>query len=79
VLIPVTGGAGFIGSHLVDRLAGDGHQVAVADDLSCGPGDVPAMAVDPAAAHDGLGWAANTSLRDGIKATVEWLRRNHRS
>jgi UDP-glucose 4-epimerase len=44
------------------------------------PGDLPAMAVDPAAARAGLGWAANTSLRDGIKATVEWLRRrNHRS
>ncbi len=44
------------------------------------PGDVPAMAVDPAAARAGLGWAAGTSLRDGIKATVEWLRRrNHRS
>ncbi len=43
------------------------------------PGDVPAMAVDPAAAQDGLGWAASTSLRDGIKATVGWLRRrNHR-
>jgi UDP-glucose 4-epimerase len=44
------------------------------------PGDLPAMAVDPAAAADGLGWAASTSLHDGIKATVEWLRRrNHRS
>ena len=43
------------------------------------PGDLPAMAVEPAAAHDGLGWAAGTSLRDGIKATVDWLRRrNHR-
>jgi UDP-glucuronate 4-epimerase len=27
----VTGGAGFIGSHLVERLAGDGHEVAVYD------------------------------------------------
>ena len=32
----VTGGAGFIGSALANRLHGDGHEVAVLDDLSNG-------------------------------------------
>jgi len=53
----VTGGAGFIGSHIVDGLRAAGHGVAVLDDLSSGeranlPGDVPlhvADIVDPQA------------------------------
>lgn len=32
----VTGGAGFVGSHVVDRLAADGHTVAIVDNLSSG-------------------------------------------
>lgn len=43
--ILVTGGAGFIGSHLVDALIGRGHDVLVLDDLSTGKADnLPATA-----------------------------------
>lgn len=36
--ILVTGGAGFVGSHLTERLLREGHRVAVIDDLSTGTG-----------------------------------------
>lgn len=35
----ITGGAGFIGSHLADRCIADGYQVAIIDDLSGGNTD----------------------------------------
>lgn len=49
----VTGGAGFIGSHLVDALREDGHAIRVLDDLSTGrldnlPADVEFIEADVA-------------------------------
>ena len=34
--ILVTGGAGYIGSHVVLRLCDEGHEIVVLDDLSLG-------------------------------------------
>ncbi len=34
--ILITGGAGFVGSHLADKLYGEGHDITVIDDLSTG-------------------------------------------
>ena len=82
----VTGGAGFIGSHLVDSLMADGHAVRVLDDLSSGSADnLPAPAelqvsevTDPDAvgrAMEGVDGcfhlAAIASVERGHK---EWLR-----
>lgn len=57
VPIIVTGGAGFIGSHLVERLLLEGHRVLVIDDLSTG-------------SLENLGRAAADSRFDFVRADV---------
>ncbi|MEU4411223.1 NAD-dependent epimerase/dehydratase family protein [Streptosporangium sp. NPDC023963] len=37
-------------------------------------GDLPAMAVDPAPAFEGIGWRPQTDLAVGLKSTVDWAR-----
>lgn len=47
--IVVTGGAGFVGSHVVDALVADGHQVRVIDNLDPGAHDGQPDYLNPAA------------------------------
>ena len=49
--IVVTGGAGFIGSHLVDRLCDAGHEVVVVDNLDPAAHDGPPEWLNPAATY----------------------------
>jgi nucleoside-diphosphate-sugar epimerase len=62
----ITGGAGFIGSHLAERLAGRGDRVSVLDDLSTGSLDNIAHLVD-----DGLVDFSFGSIQD--RGTVEQM------
>lgn len=55
----VTGGAGFIGSHVVERLVAEGHQVVVVDNLSTGQAEwvSPRARLVEGDVLDPAGWA----------------------
>ena len=60
----VTGGAGFIGSHLTEALLGRGYRAIVLDDLSTGAMENLARMVD----HPGLR-VVTGSIRDELSST----------
>lgn len=81
----VTGGCGFIGTHLVSALLAAGHRVRVLDDLSSGHRrQLPAGAeltegsiLDPAAVRDALAGMAGcfhlAAIASVVRSTADWV------
>jgi UDP-glucose 4-epimerase len=72
----VTGGCGFIGTHLVDRLVRNGHQVTVLDDLSTGSLERLNPSAEPlyCSVTDADTLAAVTDGADVVFHTAAWAR-----
>lgn len=67
----ITGGAGFIGSHLADHLLGQGHQVIILDDLSTGRLSNIDHLMGRADVEFILGSILNADLVDGVMARAD--------
>ena len=78
----VTGGAGFIGSHLVESLLADGHAVHILDDLSSGKTEnvasgatlIEGDVADPASVHDAvqnMDGVFHLAARASVTETIE--------
>jgi UDP-glucose 4-epimerase len=69
----VTGGAGFIGSHVVDRLLADGHEVRVLDNFSTGrPENLAHLARDPRLSLERVDIASESRL-ESLLAGADWV------
>jgi len=67
----ITGGAGFIGSHLVDRLIEDGLEVTVLDNLSCGQQENLSLHAKDDSFHFVRGDIRDTGLVRGLVKGVD--------
>jgi UDP-glucose 4-epimerase len=69
----VTGGAGFIASHLVDRLIADGHSVRVLDNFSTGrPENLAHLARDPRLSFERVDISSEPRLKS-LLAGADWV------
>ncbi len=76
MVVLVTGGAGYIGSHAARRLLADGHRVVIIDNLSCGHiGAIHALRTLPGVTHENLAFV-ECDIAD--RPRVEQTLREHR-
>jgi UDP-glucose 4-epimerase len=71
--ILITGGAGFIGSHLAERLLADGHAITIVDDLSTGRFQNIEHLVKNKKFKFAIESILNESLMDRLIAECDWV------
>ena len=71
--ILITGGAGFIGSHLTDRLVADGHQITILDNLATGRKENLSMHLGGESVNFIEGSILDLPLLDGLIKETEYV------